>query len=390
MAVADRAEAVIIGGGVAGAADAFFLAREGISSVVLERSDQLGSLTTARAAACFRGQWDIAEFGRLVLESIDFYEHFAEETGLVGWDIGFRQQGWLFLCSTADGPERCERFVEGHRRLGVNDSQALVGREIRDRFPWVSSKATGGTYRALDGWVSPYEITAGFARASGADVRLRTRALGIVVEAGSVHGVVTDGGLIETKIAVIAAGPFSGSIAETCGVTLPLFAVRRQLASIQNVGLPDGTPVVADADNHSYWRPDATGALLGMPLDEGPGAPAPEPPVDWDFPATVLDAVARLTPFWTDVAAKLSQRDVKTIAGQYTCTSDVLPILGPVPGVRGLYVHSGDNGWGIESAPAAARVLAQSVAGKSLEFQPYSLDRTTLSGSGRRLVSNWP
>ena len=48
------AEVVVIGGGIAGAADAFFLGRHGLGTVVLERAPQLASLTTSQAVACFR------------------------------------------------------------------------------------------------------------------------------------------------------------------------------------------------------------------------------------------------------------------------------------------------------------------------------------------------
>ena len=54
-------------------------------------------------------------------------------------------------------------FVAGHRRLGVDDSEALAGDEARRRFVWLGPDVTAASYRADDGWVSPYEVTYGFA-----------------------------------------------------------------------------------------------------------------------------------------------------------------------------------------------------------------------------------
>ena len=52
------ADVVVIGGGIAGASDAFFLGEAGLSVLVLERGSQLAGLTSAQSVACFRAQWD--------------------------------------------------------------------------------------------------------------------------------------------------------------------------------------------------------------------------------------------------------------------------------------------------------------------------------------------
>src|SRR3954468_11193392 len=97
------ANVVVIGGGIAGASDAFFLARRGLSVVVIERGEQLAGLTTAQSVACFRAQWDEPDYAALVLPSIEFYGAFAERVGLPGWDIGLRRGGWLFATGAEDG-----------------------------------------------------------------------------------------------------------------------------------------------------------------------------------------------------------------------------------------------------------------------------------------------
>ena len=117
------ADVVVIGGGIAGASDAFFLARAGLSVVVVERGEQLAGLTTAQSVACFRAQWDEPDYAALVHPSIDFYGSFAERVGLPGWDIGLHRNGWLFVTGADDGPSvvagfRCRSPSTRRRGLG--------------------------------------------------------------------------------------------------------------------------------------------------------------------------------------------------------------------------------------------------------------------------------
>ena len=383
------ADIVIIGGGIAGASDAFFLSRAGLSIVVIERGDQLAGLTTSQSVACFRAQWDEADYAGLVLPSIDFYGAFAERVGLPGWDIGIRRQGWLFITGTDGGPAAVGAFVAGHRRLGVLDSEALTGDAARRRFPWLGPEVTAASYRALDGWVSPYEVTYGFAKASSATFLLDTTATRIATVGDAVVGVETDRGTIGTRRVVLAAGPFSHGLAATAGVALPVAALRRHRAMVAPRPEIDGDgPMVVDMDTHGWWRPEGGGAFLGIGLPEDPSEPALEVPVDWTFPAVAMDAAGRLVPFWRDLAGRLTQAEVSLGAGQYTVTADGLPIIGATGGVDGLYMHGADNGWGVESAPEAGRRLAAAVlAGTDDPSNTYRIDRPSIVKATGRTIT---
>ena len=374
------ADVVIIGGGIAGASDAFFLSRAGLSVVVLERGSQLAGLTTAQSVACFRAQWDEPDYAALVLPSIDFYGTFAERIGLPGWDIGIRRQGWLFITGADDGPTVAADFVAGHRRLGVHDSEYLTGDEARRRFPWLGPDVTAASYRARDGWVSPYEVTYGFAKASAAPFLLGTTATRIVTDGRAVTGVQTTRGTIATRGVVLSAGPFSRELAATAGVVLPVSALRRHRATVSpRPEIPGDGPMLVDTDTHAWWRPEGGGAFLGLGLAEEPSEPALEVPVDWTFPAVAMDAAGRLVPFWRDLAERLTQAEVSLGAGQYTITPDGRPIIGATGGVDGLFMHGADNGWGVESAPEAGRRLAAIVlAGTTRPDDPFRIDRPSI------------
>ena len=388
-AVPATADVVVIGGGIAGASDAFHLSRAGLSVVVVERGAQLAGLTTAQSVACFRAQWDEPDYAALVLPSIEVYESFADRVGLPGWEIGLRQQGWLFLTGARDGPATIERFVAGHRRFGVDDSEALTGGEARRRFLWVGPDVTAASFRARDGWVSPYEVTYGFARACSATFLLRTAAIQIATERGAVAGVETARGTIATRAVVLAAGPFARGLAATVGVDLPVAALRRHRTMVApRPEVPADGPMTLDMDTHVYWRPEGGGAFLGQGLSEEPTEPTVAVPLDWTFPAVAMDAAGRLVPFWRELAERLTQAEVSLGAGQYTVTADGRPIIGAVPGVDGLYVHGGDNGWGVESAPEAGRRLAAIVvAGSDDAANPFRVDRPSIAAPLERAIT---
>ena len=99
-------------------------------------------------------------------------------------------------------------FVAGHRRFGIHDSEALSGDEARHRFAWLGPDVTAASYRALDGWVSPYEVTYGFARGERRDVRAANRRPSALLTHGSVVvGVETDRGTIATRGRRARRGP---------------------------------------------------------------------------------------------------------------------------------------------------------------------------------------
>lgn len=98
---------------------------------------------------------------------------------------------------------------------------------------------------------------------------------------------------------------------------------------------------------------------MAWALPEEPSEPMERVPADWTFPAVVLDGAARLTPFWDKVAQTLARDRVFLSAGQYTCTPDHKPAIGPCREVPGLYVNGGYSGHGIMASPGGARLIVQ-------------------------------
>ena len=369
------ADVVIVGGGVIGCATAFYASRAGFSVVVLERREGLGCLTTAASEECCRAQFDEPENVSMMLESIAVFEHFADVVKIADCDIHLHQQGYLFL--TNGDPLVLRKRVDHQRGIGLADVEYLTADEVRRRFPYVGPDVTAATWRAKDGWLSAHEMTFGFAKGSAAFFALRTAATGIRLDGQGVAAVTTARGEIATRFAVIAAGPFAGVVASWVGAQLPLANLRRQKVVLGQVpGMPLHAPMTIDNDTGAYWRPEVAGVALGWALPEPPSEPLELVPTDWTFPAVVLDGAARLTPFWAQVAETLTRDNVFVSAGQYTCTPDNKPIIGPQGSIPGLYLNLGYAGHGIMASAGGARLLVDlMLAPAAQEQNPFRCER---------------
>ena len=359
------ADAVVIGGGIVGVATAFWLSRAGLETVLVEMRDGLSTLTTPNSIECFRAQFTEPPMAELALPSIEVFEHFADVVGIPDYDISLRHQGYLFVTDDEDQLDELKAAVANHRSLGVTDSEYLDHDELLARFPYLSDRVVGATFRQRDGWLSTHEATQGFAKGSTATFLIGTRATGIQRDARGVCAVETDRGTIATRVVVNAAGPFAGVVGRMAGVDLPLEPVRRQKVFVSpKPSIPQDAPLTIDLVEDAYWRPETGGAYIAwVDPDEPVGDPAEELPTDWDFAAIVLDKLVRLNPFWEEIAETLKGEDLHPSAGQYVYSPDEQPLIGPVPELSGFYVNCGY--WaGVMLSPEAGRRIARLVTGE--------------------------
>jgi len=375
------AEAVVIGGGVVGAATSFFLRQSGLRSVLLERRPRLCTLTTPASTGAFRLQFDNLEELELVRRSVDVFLNFAEVTGQRTYDLAIKQQGYLWLTTDPERLENRRRLVERQHAWGQTDIELLDGQEIRRRYPYVGPKVAGGRFRAGDGFLDPKALTMGFSVASEASFVTGCAVTGFRLAGGRLSAVLTDRGAIETDLAVIAGGPFSGLIARMAGIQLPVKTVVRRKVVMPDVPeVPPWAPMTIDDDTGAHWRPALRGAyLLYTDPATPPSPPTEEIETDHSFVFRLLDpaspvSVARIVPFWQVVWERSSAHWLQQ-AGQYTMTPDHRPLIGPTD-VAGIWVNTGYSGHGIMGSPAGSQLLAGLFTGQTPWTEnPFRLDR---------------
>lgn len=376
------ADLIIIGGGVVGAATAFYAARAGLKPVLLEKRPQLATLTTPASTGAFRLQFDNLEELNLVRRSVDLFLNFAEVTGQCTYDLDIRCQGYLFLTTSGHGSERQRRLVAAQHGWGQSDIELLDGDEVRRRFPYISETVVQARFRAGDGFLDPKQLALGLTAASGACVVTGCEVTGFREEGNRLTGVVTGQGIVATDTAVIAAGPFSGLVAARAGLQLPVSTVLRQKIVLPLVPeVPPEAPMVIDEDLGSHWRPALRGAYV---LFTDPATP-PSPPAEDVTPShrfafQLLDprspmSVAHTTPFWGSVWERGAINWIVQ-GGQYTMTPDHRPLIGGTL-LDGLFVNTGYSGHGIMGSPAGSELLINVLTGKLARVDnPFRLDRT--------------
>jgi sarcosine oxidase subunit beta len=194
-------------------------------------------------------------------------------------------------------------------------------------------------------------------------------------------GVATQRGTVATDAAVIAAGPFSGPVAATAGLELPLETLNRHKVVFPDLPpVPRAAPMTIDDDTGAHWRP-ALGGAFALFTDPAtrPTPPTQDVPPDRRLAFGLLDpssptALARVSPFWEEVWRRNSAIWLMQ-SGQYTMTPDRRPLLGESQ-IAGLYVNTGYSGHGIMGAPAGSRHLVDVMSGRiPADRNAFSPDR---------------
>ena len=375
------ADCVIVGGGIIGAASAFYAQRAGLRTVVLEKRPQLCTLTTPASTGAFRAQFDNPEEIALVRESIAVFENFAETVAIKNYDIALLQQGYLWLTTTRVGAEQQKHLVNLQHGWGLTDVELLSGDEARRRFPYLAPEVISARFRRRDGWLDVKKVTMGLAAASGATFCVETPVTGFEIDSGKLKAVRTARGNIACDFAIIAAGPFSGAVAALAGVQLPLeLRIRQKLVLPEVPEVPQNAPMTIDEDTGAHWRPAGGGAyVLFTNFSSAVTPPLEDVPTSADFYFSVLrpdspNAVARISPFWRAPW----QRNTCAwylMAGQYTYTPDHQPLLGSSP-ITGLYLNCGYSGHGIMGSVGGSRLVVDTITGKvRAEQNPFRPDR---------------
>lgn len=365
-----RAQVVIIGGGVMGTSIAYHLASAGVRDVVLVERDELAAGSTSKAAGGVRAQFSDELNIQLGARSLESFARFGHE---IGYDIGLRRVGYLFLLSTPEEVASFEAGVRLQNHLGV-PSRMLTPQEAARLSPLIATEGLlAAAYSPDDGHCTPESVVHGYAaaaRAHGARVLRHTEVTGIERDGPYVTAVHTTLGRIATETVVCAAGPWSRAVGAMAGVDLPVQPLRRQIAVTEPVaGLPPTLPMTIDFTTSLYFHAEGPGLLLGMSdPDERPGF-ATDTHDRW-IPR-LYEAMQRRAP------ALLDLRRTGGWAGLYENTPDHNALIGEATSVSRFLYATGFSGHGFLQGPAVGEVIRDLYLGRApfLDVRPLSAGR---------------
>ncbi len=189
----NSADAVIVGGGIIGAATAFYLAKANFGNIVLlEKESLLGTGATAKAAGGIRAQFATEDNIQMSMLSEKLFKTFEDDTGSKAL---FDQVGYLFLIREDKDVEVFERSIELQKSCGLNILK-LTPDEIPQYAPHVSLEGVKfGTFCLDDGLGDPHEFLTGYdkgCRRMGVEIELETEVIGIDTNSGKIRTVKTN------------------------------------------------------------------------------------------------------------------------------------------------------------------------------------------------------
>ena len=359
--VIDRADVVVIGGGLVGASVAYQLCRSGAGRVVLLERDGLGRGDSGRTFGMVRRHYSNAVTALLALRGSDTIMRWDEEVGVGA--SGYVRTGYLLPVPEAlAGAGRAN--VARLAALGLETSFVSPG-EIAEIEPLLALDGIAGAAYEPDGGFADAQamILSWFAAASalGLVARLGEPATALLVAGGRVRGVRTPEGDIGCDRVVLATGAWGRELLAPLGVDAPIALKRVQVAVLrQPAGAPRPNVVCSDAVSNVVVRPDR-GALFCAVAYFGDEPLEAADDCDHDASSGYEGAIRRsLAERYPALAGAAWQN---AWAGVYDYAPDWNPIIGEAPGVAGLHLALAWSGHGFKLAPAVGEVVAAEVLG---------------------------
>jgi sarcosine oxidase subunit beta len=380
-----QARVVVIGGGAFGASCFHQLTARGVTDVALVEQATLGSGSTGRSAAVVETQYLAADQVALCAWSMRVFRWLEQAHGLP-----FVHHGYLRLGHTAAVVAAFHESLALQRAHGITDAAVLDPDAVARLVPALRvDDVVGALWGPSDGYVDAVrycELLTALGRAAGGRVLQGCRVTGLRVRSGRVAGVACDGEVIACEAVVNASGAWARRLGLALGLALPVDGYRRQLVQFEPPRpFERPVPMIIDyvpglEQEGLYFRDDTPARLVaGLHWEVHGDDERPEDPdafrhaVDWSYAARVAEALAaryrgaaefRVTGGW---------------AGLYPLTPDTRPIVGPTPGVEGLYHALGGGGVGVQISPAIGAMVADLVTagetGVVPDWRRYRLER---------------
>ncbi|MCL2684543.1 MAG: FAD-binding oxidoreductase [Synergistaceae bacterium] len=362
----NRADVVIVGGGILGVATAYYLAKFGRCDVVVLEKGTICSGSTGRCGAGIRAQWGTEMNCRLAIAALDIFETLDDE---LGQPTGLNQGGYLLVAYSGKEFDNLKKGMALQNSLGIK-SRTVTLAEARGICPALDgSDAAGFNYHQRDGHADPFLTTFAYIEAAkrlGVSCFRHTEVTGINVRGDKAVGVDTTAGHIDADVVINCAGPFAQTVARMAGIELPNWGERHEIMITEPVE-PGVCPSMLMSFSGNYYiqqRPNGS-IICGMSPEGHPQDY--ELHATWQFIRRMSQVLAKMLPVTKSI------RVVRHWSGLYDMTPDGSPIIGETD-VKNFCHSAGYSGHGFMLAPIAGKVLAQHLTGNKPDIDFSVLD----------------
>jgi sarcosine oxidase subunit beta len=386
---AKTADVVVIGGGVVGTAIAYFLVRNNMDVILVEK----GAITAGTSGRC-EGDVLVCDKvpgfdSQLTKLSQDLFPEIADQ---LDYDISWVQKGSLLAIENEAEMEEARKFCSRLEAEGL-PVRILDKYEVHEDEPHLAPDIVGGMATDCDGSLNPMALAYGLvhgAKKMGARVWTFSAVTDIRLDGdGCIEGVVTEKGEIVTRRVVNAAGAWAPEIGKLVGLDIPIRPRQGQLLvaertfTVARRKVMEFGYMMAKFESSDYTRrvtPEMEKygvALVFEPTEAANfliGSSRRFVGMDTSCHIDVLRAMAqraiRFFPVIKDI------KIIRSYAGLRPFTPDHLPIISETE-VPGFYVAAGHEGDGIGLSLITGKLIAQMICGEPLEIaiDPLKLSR---------------
>jgi sarcosine oxidase, subunit beta len=354
----ESADVVIIGAGVSGLSTARALVEMGVRDVVVLDRATIGSGGSGKSSGIVRCHYGIRSLAAMAWHALPVLAQSAE---ILGAESGYHNTGYLVGVG-AENLGALRSNVAMHRTLGIDVE--LVGHDTAQAM-WPAADLRDFAEFAFEprgGYGDGHQTALAFATAArrgGARIRQDSTVASIELDGGRATGVrLENGDRIAGGHIVLAAGPWSRSLAATIGIDVPIKAQRAQILLV-DPGIPVAhVPVFSDLVSLQYVRPEGSTSLLVGDSDHA----TPE----WADPdhcrerATNDELTSMIPKFEHRFPGMGEARLSSSYAGCYDVTPDYNPIISASP-VSGFWLCAGFSGHGYKISPSVGELMADLV-----------------------------
>jgi sarcosine oxidase, subunit beta len=380
----EKADLVIVGGGVFGNSVAYhFMRNNPEKKVILLERNELCNAATSRAAAMITKVRAKTEFIPMAQHT---YTAIEEMEQLLGESLNLKQVGILHVAASE------EKVKELHILTKIaseyNENWEYISPETASKMaPWLdTSPAYKIAFMPDEAYCDPYLLGTFFARSAkllGAELRQGVEVIDLIMDGNTARGVITNDGKIEASAVVIASGAWAPVLSKLAGVQLPMAPVRSQYWITEGNDLfPESSPMVVLPDVNAYARPESGALLFGIRERKSFAVSPIDVPADirhYPFSddngmndlAEVIDQLAVFFPKVKDIGL------AHYIAGFSAYTPDNYLSMGYSPKVNNIYFATGCVGAGIAVCGGVGLAIAELAADRSnpFDFSAFNLHR---------------
>jgi sarcosine oxidase subunit beta len=377
-----KADVVIIGGGVIGTVTAYFLARAHYDVLLLERNDIGAGTTSAAAAAALLQTKTSATKLRIANKSLALLDQLHEQ---LDRRFEYEHTGSLLVAKTSDEMGLIRKMNDNLRSLGLN-VDLLNGIQARELMPILSETIIGASYSANDAQINPLELVVACgeqAQKHGATFCTFTEVIDIEIKGGNICSVGTNAGRVLTDTIINAAGVWAPNIAKMAHIDIPIHPLKGELLVTER--MPQrmrGTLIAAkyllskarlEQDSSGDAAPKRSVGITLVQAKHGNFiVGSTRESAGYDCGST-FGGISELASQLLDLAPSLANtRLLRSYAGLRPITPDGYPIIGPVPGLPGFIQAAGFGGDGLAMSAITAEMITSLIDHNGdHEFLPY-------------------